>query len=295
MISAEDILELAPDGGGWLRGGRPWTPPRPFYAVLGDPVDHSLSPVFQGAALRAEGMPFDYRAVRIDHGGLGRLLDGRADLGLAGFNVTAPHKRAVAGLCVDLSDEARRVDAVNTVRVDDAGWHGHATDPGGVAEVLRDGLEGRRTGAGVVLGAGGVATSALVALAAMGAARRVVLARSGPGLDALSAWRDAQGAAADDVELHVWSPDRPWPIAFDGVACVSALPRGVRGPALAAPGPDIWLDMNYGAGVEAPPGLPSDRFRDGRPVLLAQGALSFAWWFDRPAPRAIMANALASL
>lgn len=293
MIPASDILELASDGRGWRRDGRPWTPDRPFYAVVGDPVAHSLSPVFQTAALRAEGLPHDYRAVRVDAAGLQSLLDGRTELGLAGFNVTAPHKRVVAGLCTELSTTARAVGAVNTVRVDADGWSGHATDPGGVSEVLREGLAGRRPETGVVLGAGGVATAVLTALVELGVRRRVVLARPGPGLDALAVWRVAAASATQDVELRPWSPDGSWPDDLAGAVCVSGLPRGVRLPAPPPPGPGIWLDLNYGPEVAPPAGVPGDRFRDGLPVLLAQGALSFSWWFDRPAPRVAMRASLS--
>lgn len=290
MTGNAAVLELAPDGRGWLRQGRPWRSERPFYAVVGDPIAHSLSPAIQTAALRAADLPFDYHAVRVDRDGFARLREAGEDLGLAGFNVTAPHKIAAAAFCAELSPEARRVGAVNTVRVEGGAWFGHATDPGGILETLREGLADHRPGTGILLGAGGVASSALTALAELGVERRVVLARPGPGREALEAWH--LGAEAERVEMCAWSSGEPWPLDPSGAVCIAALPRGLAPPPCAPPGPVLWLDLNYGAGVVFPEGLSAERRLDGRAVLLAQGALSFSWWFDREAPCAAMAAAL---
>ncbi|MDO9694894.1 MAG: hypothetical protein Q7W56_09185, partial [Candidatus Latescibacteria bacterium] len=155
------VLRLAPDGTSWLRDGLPWAPPRPFYAVAGDPVGHSLSPLFQGAALAAAGLAFDYRAVEIDAHGLAVLRDRGRELGLRGLNVTAPHKSAAAALCARLTDDAVAAAAVNTVRWGADGWEGHNTDVGGIAAVLA-GLAAAPRSA-VVIGAGGAARAAALA------------------------------------------------------------------------------------------------------------------------------------
>ncbi len=55
-----DVLEPGADG--WLRGGEPWEPTQPFYAVLGDPIAHSLSPAMQNAALREREIEAEYLA-----------------------------------------------------------------------------------------------------------------------------------------------------------------------------------------------------------------------------------------
>ncbi len=289
-------LTLRADGDDWLRDGERWEPAGPFYAVLGDPVAHSLSPLFQGAALRAEGLPYTYHAVWASRTDLARIFRDRGGLGLRGFNVTAPHKLAAAGLCTTLTDVARLTGAVNTVRLTDEGWAGHNTDVGGLREVL-DGLLGREPpGHGLVLGAGGVARAAVVALLEAGADHISVMARPGCGCDALSVWLAADAMQGRDVRLVDWGS----PLAADGVdtgcVCVSCVPVGVDVSFLTLAGdvqsPRLWLDMNYGEHAAAPPGVPGDRVCDGLPVLLAQGALSFSWWFDRDAPRRVMADAL---
>ena len=106
-----EVLELGPDG--WLRDGRPWQPKQPFYAVLGDPVAHSLSPVMQNAALLDRGVDTEYLAARVTVGQLRSLKSGPAGEMLAGFNATAPLKEAVAALCDGRTDPARDLGAVN--------------------------------------------------------------------------------------------------------------------------------------------------------------------------------------
>ncbi|MBK7701597.1 MAG: hypothetical protein IPI34_01255 [bacterium] len=300
------VLRLAPDAASWLRDGLPWTPPRPFYAVVGDPVGHSLSPRFQGAALRAAGLAFDYRAVEIDAPRLDVLRDRGRELGLRGLNVTAPHKTAAAALCARLTDDAVAAAAVNTVRWDAGGWEGHNTDVGGIAAVLaglgaaprirgRHRRRGRRAGGDPglpahrrrpcldrgALGAGRRRTAPLAGDAAPGsggADRRpasrttAVLAAAGRrrarrGRDAarLRSRRPAESAARRAAGCLARPQLRPWA----GRACAG--PTSFR-----RDGPDVALRL------------------DGRGVLLEQGALAFAWWFDREPDRAAMSAALQS-
>ncbi len=310
------ILRLAPDGSSWLRDGRPWEPPRPFYAVAGDPVGHSLSPRFQGAALRAAGLPFDYHAVEIESPRLTVLRDRGRDLGLRGLNVTAPHKTAAAALCARLTADAAAAVAVNTVRWRAGGWEGHNTDVGGIAAVLA-GLDAAARAA-VVIGAGGAARAAALACLRAGAGRVWIVARSPRSAAGLRRWLATLPPAAA-TRAAVPPPGRPLsslPLP-PGTLVVDATPPGSDLSALLRPPPVVtlgpWLDLNYGHAGQAPADMtpavtapadtaPADRAGarpgpalrlDGRGVLLEQGALAFAWWFGRAPDRAAMADALA--
>lgn len=298
MSRDEDvILVLNPEGDGWLNDGRPWAPDGPFYAVLGDPVSHSLSPVFQGAAMKAAGLPYVYHAARIPPADLSRVFRDRGRLALRGFNVTAPHKLAAARLCETLTDEARLTAAVNTVKLGRGGWVGHNTDIGGLGDVLGERLEGGTAGPGLVLGAGGAARAAIAALLTSGADPVTVMARPGPGLETLSGWLSTDAFPGSDVRLVDWGTVPDALTAAFGAACVSCVPGGVDLSFLACAfdvrQPRLWLDMNYGARACAPPGVDGRRVCDGLPVLLAQGARAFTWWFDLDAPRSVMAASLA--
>lgn len=288
-----DILELGPSG--WLRNGRPWEATRPFYGVLGDPIEHSLSPTMQGAALRERQLDHEYLPVRLEPGQVGRLRDWPDCGGLAGFNVTAPLKEIVRGVCDELTDPARTLGAVNTVKIDAGRWKGHNTDSGGILTVLTEAWADSEPAAkAVVLGTGGSARAAVDALARWGAESVTVQAHSASGLEKFDDWLREHGDF-DQVVVEAL-PSEPVPLPTDPTVWVCCLKGGVaaRGylPDAAGSDPALLMDLRYGSqlpAAEAPLGF---RFTDGLPVLLMQGVLSFAWWFGPPIPIRVMQAAL---
>src|SRR5438067_8204112 len=90
-------------------------------ALLGHPVDHSLSPRMQNAAFAARALDWAYVACDVEPDALPAAVAGLRALGFAGANVTIPHKGAAAGLCDELDDLARRSGAVNTLVFGDGG------------------------------------------------------------------------------------------------------------------------------------------------------------------------------
>src|SRR5438552_2453063 len=84
-------------------------------ALLGHPVDHSLSPRMQNAAFAARALDWAYVACDVEPHALADAVAGLRGLGFAGANVTIPHKGAVADHCDELDDLARRSGAVNTL------------------------------------------------------------------------------------------------------------------------------------------------------------------------------------
>jgi len=129
-----------------------------LFAVFGNPVVHSLSPVMHNAAFAATGYPGMYAAIRAKD--IRPAMAGVRALGFRGASITIPHKEAVLA-CLDFIDpRARRIGAVNTV-VNDAGeLKGFNTDWEGIVRALgeRVALAGRRV---AVLGAGGAARAAV--------------------------------------------------------------------------------------------------------------------------------------
>jgi shikimate dehydrogenase len=250
--------------------------------VLGDPIAHSLSPTIQQAALDAVGIPGVYQARRVDADGVeaavGELRRGELD----GANVTMPHKGVAAALSDRLEAAAHRADAVNTlVRVHHV-IVGHNTDVGGVHTAW--GWAGLPPeGPVLVLGAGGAAAAALLALEgrplAIAARRR----------EAGTALVDRLGVAAEVI---------PWGAGVRGAAVVNGTPLGMRGESLpdgVLDGATGLLEMAYGAGptpaavTMAAAGLP---VASGPDMLLAQGAASFELWTGRKAPVESMRRAM---
>ncbi len=288
-----EVLEL--DAEGWRRDGEPWVPTRPFYAVLGDPIAHSLSPAMQNAALMEREIDAEYHPVRIQASGLRRLKDSPVGQQLVGFNVTAPHKQAVSALCDGRTEQARDLGAVNTVKIEDGKWLGHNTDSGGVLTVVsqtwRDEERPERV---VILGAGGSGRGAIDAMLRWGVPKLEIHNRSAAGQEAIRSWLKGRETEAE-VLVTGLTPDAEPPLTGSSL-WISCLAGGVSSapylPDAAGERQAVLLDLRYGDQLpqdEVPLGF---EFLDGLPVLLMQGGLSFAWWCGPPVPWAAMRDAL---
>lgn len=148
-------------------------------AVIGDPIDHSLSPVIHHAAFAAAGMDWEMLKVRTAVSDLPGLFERFRSEGWRGLSVTTPLKSAVAAQLDDVDPTARRLDSVNCVAWNDTVLTGMSTDGDGCCDALeRDpGLTIAGTDFGV-LGAGPAARSIIEALGRRGARRIVVVNRS---------------------------------------------------------------------------------------------------------------------
>lgn len=264
------------------------------YAILGNPVAHSLSPEIQNAAFRAIGEDAVYVALRCDAEYLPGLLRGLARAG-GGGNVTVPHK-AVAAASVDVATEAvRHTQACNTFWLEDGRVHGDNTDVAGFRKALRA-LVGDPAGARVLLlGAGGAARAAAYALLGEGVdtvdianrtperARGLIAALDDdPRLRALPSGAP-ETAARYDVVVNATSlglrPDDPLPLDLTRLGGAGAALDIVY-----APGTTPWVQHATALGVPA---------ADGAEMLLQQGAVAFEHWVGRPAPIQAMRDALS--
>jgi shikimate dehydrogenase len=147
--------------------------------IIGHPVGHSLSPAMQNAALTACGLGYVYVPFDVHPGQLAEAVSGLRALGIAGCNVTIPHKVAIASYLDRLDESAEAAGAVNTVLNDNGRLIGYNTDGDGLVRSLAEELD-VVPGAGtiVMLGAGGAARGAVAALCRAGAQRIVIVNRS---------------------------------------------------------------------------------------------------------------------
>ncbi len=135
------------------------------YALIGDPIEHSLSPLMQNLAFRLLGLDCIYLAFRVKPEELGWAIKGIRALGVSGFNVTVPHKVAVIPFLDEVDHSASDVGAVNTVTNRGGRLVGHNTDGSGALAALSDegvDLKGKKV---VILGAGGAARAIAFATA----------------------------------------------------------------------------------------------------------------------------------
>ena len=132
--------------------------------LLGNPVEHSLSPAIHNAAFQKLGLNFVYLAFKVvDLDGAMRGL--RALGNLRGFSVTIPHKVAVIPLLDEVETTAKHIGAVNTIVVEDGKLTGYNTDASGALRALRDGVGNLKNQRVVMLGSGGAARAIAFALA----------------------------------------------------------------------------------------------------------------------------------
>jgi shikimate dehydrogenase len=134
------------------------------YCIIGDPIDHSLSPAIHNAAFTTLGLNCSYIAFRVQEGQLKNSMDSLRAINIGGFNVTMPHKVTVLNY-VDRSDKiTEMVGAANTVNNEGGKFHAYNTDVVGFIEPLRQrkiDLNGFEV---LILGAGGAARAVAVAL-----------------------------------------------------------------------------------------------------------------------------------
>lgn len=255
-------------------------------ALIGDPVAHSRSPAMHSAAFEALGLDWVFVAFCVARGQGGAATRAAGTLGLAGLNVTMPHKADAARACDDLGVEATALGAANTVVItEDGRLVGHNTDGAGFLAALADeGVDptGSRC---LVLGAGGAARAIALALGAAGASVTVAARRDSAAADA------ARLAGGDGVELA----DAP---VEEFEVVVNATPLGMQGepPPFDAgrlrPGQFVY-DTVYPAET---PLLAAARRRgvasaSGLGMLVHQGALAFELWTGLPAPLDVMRRA----
>ena len=255
--------------------------------LLGHPVDHSLSPIFQNAALKAANIPLVYEALDVTAASLRETMR-RLRSSRAAGNVTIPHKIVVHDLCDTLTDLAAKVGAVNTFWFAAGKLHGDNTDVAGFDAAARALVGNDVTNARVVLlGAGGSAAAVLAAAEEWSGAQVVIftrneergatLARRFPDVARVesSVGRAIAGATLIVNATPIGQSDEDHPLDL------AIVPRSAA-----------VLDLVYRRGgtswVRA---ARRKRIRaaDGLPMLLEQGALAFRRWFgidpDREAMR----------
>jgi shikimate dehydrogenase len=268
--------------------------------LLGHPVHHSLSPAMHHAAFRAIGLDAVYTAQDVAPERLVDAVDAlRADDCL-GANVTVPHKQDVLELMDELTEESLTVGAVNTiVRSSDGRLTGSNTDARGLENWLRSAaggrvLAGQQT---LVLGGGGAARAAVMALGRCGARSVLVLNRTPA--RALAVVADLRprlpGVALDWGELEAAAQ-----LAQHGVGLVvNATSLGLTGQAPTLDRSwfalDAWaIDLVYNprdTPFLAAARAVGARTDHGLGMLVHQAALAFTLWTGREAPLAVFEDA----
>lgn len=267
--------------------------------VLGWPVEHSLSPDMQNAALAHAGINCAYVPLPVAPEHLGDAVKSLRVLGFLGANVTVPHKEKIMQFLDEIHPDAEKVGAVNTIVVKNDKLIGHNTDVGGfTAAMSRHHFDPLGKNA-IVFGAGGAARAVVHSLINSGCGNIVIGARSGEKAKAFAgeftSYGSVTGYGWDMPEFRRahWDVDiliNTTPVGMDGIKD-KALPAYWTDVPTTAFAADIVYNPSITAFLRQAR-LRGCRGMNGLAMLVEQGALSFELWFGEQPPREIMYETL---
>ncbi len=263
----------------------------PYAEVIGDPVEHSKSPLIHRYWLDRLGLEGEYVRSRVAAGEIGNFLkERRSDPDWRGCNVTIPHKERIAAQADLIDAEARAIGAVNCVVPRGGRLHGFNTDLDGIAAVLDAVDLGGRTA--VMIGAGGASRAAAAYLARRRVETLILLVR-----DPARAAGLAPLMPATRVEVVPLADPRK--LAATPALVVNASPLGMTGqPALPGAVLDLLSDVASGAlffdmvyepletGFLSAGRAGGAGIADGLTMLIGQAAHSFELFFGQAPPLA---------
>ncbi|MGG0716410.1 shikimate dehydrogenase [Robertmurraya massiliosenegalensis] len=142
-----------------------------LYAVIGNPIAHSMSPLMHNDLFQHYGMDAHYHAFAIKEELLADAVKGFRAMGISGFNVTIPHKVAIIPLLDDIDPLARSIGAVNTVVNENGRLIGYNTDGSGYVQGLLAEISDLKSKKVLMIGAGGAARAIYFTLAYEGVAQ----------------------------------------------------------------------------------------------------------------------------
>jgi shikimate dehydrogenase len=223
------------------------TPAPQLIGLIGSGVGPSFSPALHEREAAQHGIRYAYRTIDIAELGteaasVGELIAWGRRLGFTGFNITHPCKQAVIPFLDELSADAAKLGAVNTVTFDGDRAIGHNTDWTGFAQSFARGLPAASTSRVVQLGAGGAGAAVAYALLTLGADELVIvdtdLARAGALAENARQFGSGRVTAALSAEL----PE----LLADADGLVHATPTGMAAhPGMPLPAsllrPDLWV------------------------------------------------------
>ena len=270
--------------------------------VIGDPIEHSLSPVMHNAAIASLGINYVYLPLPIKPADLDVAIAGFKAIGLVGFSVTIPHKQAILPLLSDVSSVAKGVGAVNTVWRTDTGWSGTNTDVAGFVAPLKAYNRDWSQTLPVILGHGGAARAVIVGLAELGCTEIHVVGRNKQKLSQFQqSWVNSELSVT--LKVHFWellpeliaqadlvvntTPVGMSPHVEQSPVDTEAM-QGLRKGAIAydliyTPNPTQFLQQAKQQGAIT---------IDGLEMLVQQGVAAFNIWLGQTPPVDIMRQSL---
>ncbi len=270
--------------------------------IIGDPIEHSKSPVMQNAAIEALNLDYVYIPFEVKKEDLEKVFNGFRAIKLRGFNVTIPHKENVIPLLTKVTDTAKKIGAVNTVWLTDEGWYGTNTDIDGFIAPLKELHRDWTKIIPVVLGAGGASRAVIVGCEQLGCSQIKVIGRN---TEKLEVFKDSWANSNLNCQISVYGCKNLTDLIVDTELIVNTTPVGMypnidnspltveqnklfKEKAIAydliyTPRPTLFLQQAQKQGAI---------IIDGSEMLVQQGAIAFEIWTGKTAPVEIMRQSL---
>jgi len=267
-------------------------------AVLGDPVDHSLSPSMQNAGLVSLHLPYRYGRLHVRPGDLVEAFDLLRKRDFIGWNLTLPHKLAALDLLDGLDPEAERLRSVNTVVNQSGRLFGFNTDGAGFVAAIKEAFDcDLRALRIAVLGAGGGAGQTVArCLSELNVPLLIMVNRTVAKTERLG--KDLAAQSKTKIQTGRWDHLAEVCRQVDLLVNASSVGldrEGIHEGWRTLEPRHLVFDMVYGPRETALVRFAREkgaRATDGLLMLLHQGVLAFEIWFGKPAPDAVMRAAL---
>lgn len=266
--------------------------------VIGDPIEHSLSPIMHNAAIDQMQIDFAYVPFHIRPEDLRTAIDGFSAIDLRGFSVTIPHKQTIMPLLSEITDGARAIGAVNTVWKSDRGWCGTNTDIVGFVAPIKE--RDWKSSIALILGNGGAARAVVAGCHQLGFSEIHVVGRNAEKLQEF-----ARSWSIDSLSVHTWdqiSEILPRADLIVNTTPIGMSPHSDQSPLtdkqaelmrsnsvaydlIYVPNPTKFLQQAQQREAEA---------IDGLEMLVQQGAAALEIWTGQTVPDAVMRRSLRS-
>jgi len=172
------------------------------YAVIGDPIDHSLSPNIHNAAFRHLKLDHTYIAYKIPAGELSAGIEALKAIKIAGFNVTIPHKIEMMKFLDEMDTTCKIIGAVNTVLNEDGKLKGYNTDMIGFLDPIKKKNLAIKDSQVLLLGAGGAARAIVTAMVKEKAGKITIVNRTLENANKLAEFAKKIGGNVDTVSIQ---------------------------------------------------------------------------------------------
>lgn len=258
----------------------------PHYALFGNPVEHSLSPLMHNTALDFYGSKARYYAIELQPNELSRLASYFNEETFLGANITLPYKQMIADYLDSIDPVAQSIGAVNTIVKKGIRLRGFNTDADGFLaplEVYNRTLEGNRA---IIFGTGGASRAIVTALTGLGMSELYLVSRKPEPIESFNSYE-----TVSVISYHEWSS-----YAEEALLIVNATPLGMDPEVDTSPvkrseqeylSGRICYDVVYNPLKTKFLALAEEvgaTTIGGLEMLIQQGSRSFEYWTDRPFP-----------